>query len=424
VDLTQKFFKEPVAGLLKDGNKVATIKPATGRGLVGYFNDTIYPAGGFTQVAEAGSYAASQTESEQQPNITLRLYGLTVGYNEHALTALEQGGRKLVMSSVKKKLRQAVEHTQRRMTRLLLGRGDGMVARVTTGATATSFVSSIPIHCVIGDLISANPGAGAGDERGLGGSDSISSVRITDIDYITNTITLASSQTFATDDIVYIANAAHNAGGAGVYPHGIQAMCDNGDSDNSWQWDADDDTTYDHVDTYLGLTRSTLTQANVSDYNASSTSPDINMFSSMFNAIAYKGADPENLFVLIHPTTYQAYADTLVGTAPRSVKTKLPGGTYSLPMIDGVGQGNIKAIVDPGLPTDKIVMLDASKYYKLTAKGGWNMRSGNLWKQGYDTSGSATTTVASLYNAVFDIWLAVALNLPNTSCVAYAVTTT
>ena len=417
VDLTTKFFKDPLAGLLRDGNKITTLKQG-GRTLTRYFNDTLFPAGGFGVVGQGGDYPTAQPESQTQASIAMQLFAMTVGFEEHALTAMEVGGRDIVMQGVKSKLKASVEHTQRRIGRLVLGRGDGIVGRASAaGSSSTSFTSSIPLLCVPGDIVYANPGAGAGDERDLGGSDSISGIQVTDVNYMTNTLTLASAQTWADDDVLYLTGAANNEAGAGVYLHGIEAMCDNV-SDN-FQYDADDDSTYDHVDTYLGLTRSSVTQANVTEYNASSTSPTISMFGAIYNSIAYKGADPNNLFVLIHPTTYQAYSDTLIGTAPRSVMTKLPGGSYSLPIIDGIGQGQIRCIVDPGIPTDKIIMLDASKYYKLTAPGGWNKRSGNLWKQEMGTNAPNST-----YTALFDIWLQVALNLPFTSCVAYDVTTT
>jgi len=416
VDLTTKFHKEPIAGLLKDGNKVTTLKQG-GRTLTRYFNDTLYPAGGFGVVSQGGDYPTAQPESQTQASIAMQLYALTVGFEEHALKAMEVGGRAVVMQGVKSKLKQSVEHTQRRITRLLLGRGDGFCARANAAATSTSFVSSIPVTCVQGDLIYADADDTAGDARDLTGATEIDGVRVEDVDYMTNTITLASSQTWTDDAIMYIAGAANNAGGAGIYPHGIQAMCDNV-ADN-FQWDADDNAAMDHVDTYLGLARASVSKANVSEYDANSTSPSIGMFSAIFNTVAYKGLNPNEAYILIHPTTYQAYADTLVGTAPRSVRTKLPGGTYSLPIIDGVGQGQLKCIVDPGIPTDKIVLLDASSYYKLTAPGGWNKRSGNLWKQEMGDNAPNST-----YTAIFDIWLQVALNLPYTSCVAYDVTTT
>ena len=417
VDLTSKFFKDPLAGLLRDGNKITTLKQG-GRGLTRYFNDTLFPGGGFGVVSAGGDYPTAQQGSQTQASIAMSLLAMTVGFEEHALTAMEVGGRDVVMQGVKSKLRASVEHTQRRIGRLLLGRGDGFVGRASEAGTgSTSFTSSIPLLCVAGDIVYADADDGAGDARDLTGATEIDGIQVTDVDYMTNTVTLASAQTWTDNAILYIAGAANNASGAGVYPHGIQAMCDNV-ADN-FQHDDDDNAAMDHVDTYLGLARSSVTQANVTEYNASSTSPTISMFSAMFNSIGYKGADHNKLFVLIHPTTYQAYSDTLIGTAPRSVMTKLPGGTYSLPIIDGIGQGQIKAIVDPGIPTDKIIMLDASKFYKLTAPGGWNKRSGNLWKQEMGTSAPNST-----YTALFDIWLQVALNLPFTSCLAYDVTTT
>ena len=54
VDLTTKFYKEPIAGLLKDGNKVTTLKQG-GRTLTRYFNDTLYRQAGSTLSLKAAT---------------------------------------------------------------------------------------------------------------------------------------------------------------------------------------------------------------------------------------------------------------------------------------------------------------------------------------------------------------------------------
>jgi len=238
VDLTQKFFAEPIAGLMRDGNDVTTLK-TTGRGLVRYFNDTVYPSGGFGQVSAGGDYAPAQAESEIQPYIAMQLYAMTISYQEHVIATLDAGDRSTVMEGLRGKMKNAVDHTQRRISRHLLMRGDGIVARASAaGNSATEVTSSIPLGLVIGDYVYAKADT-AGNGRGLAGSAEVTGVRVTGVDYIAGTFTIDTASTWTINAVWYVWNAAHNAGGAGVYLHGVQAIFDDA---NVIKYDATDDT--------------------------------------------------------------------------------------------------------------------------------------------------------------------------------------
>lgn len=418
VDLTQKCWKEPLGAFLKDGNKITTLKGG-GRALTRYFNDQLYPAGGFGQVPSGGDYHLSRPESETQASIAMQLFAMTVSYTEHGLKALELGGREMVLQDLDTKLRNAVDHTQRRMSRQLMSRGDGVVARASGTHTATTTVtSSIPLRLVIGDYVYAKT-ADSNNERGLGGTTECSGTRVTSVNYSAGTFLTEDAVTCTDDAVFYIVNAATNYAGAGVYIHGLEMMLDN--TTDNWQWDDDDSDTYDHRTAYLGLTAASVAQANCQEYNASSSSPDINMFGAMYDIAGSYGADPSKLVLILNPASWRAYSETYLGNVPRKVKLDLPGGTYSVPVIDGVGQDSIPVIVDWGIATSKMAMLDTSKFYKLTAPGGWNKRTGNLWQR--NAAETAGNPGASAYSAFFDIWMQVALNLPYTSVVAYGVTT-
>jgi len=111
----------------------------------------------------------------------------------------------------------------------------------------------------------------------------------------------------------------------------------------------------------------------------------------------------------------------VVGFAVPSETITLPGGSYDLPYVTGLGQGKLMAVVDFSMPTDKFIVMDKSKYFKLTAPGGWNKRTGSIWNRGATV---ASGGMGSVFTAGFDIWMQVADNTPQTSVVAYGVTTT
>jgi hypothetical protein len=417
-DLTTKFFKEPIAGMFRDGNGITTLEGG-GRGLIRYFNDLLYPGGGFGQVPSGGDYPAAQAESEIQPYQRLYHYAMTIGYTEEALKALESTPRGKVLQQLQSKLRGAVEHHQRRIARSCMGRGDGVVARASGAhSSVTSFTSSIPLRLVIGDIVYAKVDtAGAG--RGIGGTTEIDGIRVTSVNPVDKTFTLASAQTCTDNAVFYLLNAAHNAGGAGVYPQGVEAMYDDAANDNT-QWDADDSATYDHVDTYLAQTRSSVGQANCIVYNMAD-SPNLSNIGAMVARALAVGASPEDLFLLCNDTVYQTLADTIVGFAPRLIPVKLPGGTYKIPVLDRSGQAEIKVICDWGMPDDHIVLIDGSRVYRLTCPGGWNKRTGSMWKQ---NAAASSGPFAAAVTAAFDSWFGLACNLPDTSVLAYGVTTT
>ncbi|MFB0545744.1 MAG: hypothetical protein ACETWB_02430 [Anaerolineae bacterium] len=416
-DLTTKVFLDKLMALARDGKGIATIKEH-GRALTAYFNIMLYPGGGKGLVAESGTYPTDQQESETQASVALKMFAMTLGYTEHALKAMESDPSKMKVST-NVKIKAAVEGMQRWMADQFAGRGDGTIGRTAAaGAPGTEITLDGPVLCSPGDIIYSNPTraiATAGGESGK-----IEGARVLDVKYDEQKIAIA-SDTWDDADVIHFYGAAENAGGDTNWVQGIQAAYDNV-ADN-FQYDADDDATYDHVDTYLGLTRSTTTKANCQEYSVGDY-PTLAAVQRMFSRCLAHGANPRDLVSLWNPLTYEKFCEGIQGYTPKSVNLKLPGNNFSVPVISAVGP-NLPVLDSYRIPRDKILVVDKSKIYRLTAPGGWNKRAGTFWKQVQVSAASGSdAAMKAEYRALFDVWYQLAVVLPDTACVGYGVTTT
>lgn len=416
VDLTTHTFYSPLMALARDGKGIANIKKH-GRGLTAYFNIGLYPAGSFGPVSESGTYPATTAESETQASLALRMFAMTLGVTEHALIAMENDPTEIKVG-LNTKLQNSIEHTQRRMADQFAGRGDGTGGRANgAGSSSTTITFDDPPLFQVGDVIYSNPTREIATATGESGK--ITGATITDIDYDAMTATIA-ADTWDDGDVIHLSGATNNTAGGTVWVQGLQAAYDN--VDDSFQWDDEDDATYDHCDTYLGLTRSSTSKANVAYVNIGGY-PTLTKVQSLVRKCMARGANPKDLVSLWNPLTYDKYCESIEGYAPESVNLKLPGGTFEVPVI-GHGIANLPVIDDVRIQRDKILVIDKSKLYRLTAPGGWNKRAGQFWIRNTYSSGDAgnVSQVAS-FQALFDIWYNLACVLPDTSCVGYGVST-
>jgi len=135
------------------------------------------------------------------------------------------------------------------------------------------------------------------------------------------------------------------------------------------------------------------------------------------------GGNPKNMVSLWNPLTYEKYCESIEGYAPRSTVLKLPGGNFEVPVITkGITQ--LPCIISHRIHDNKIMVVDKSKMYRLSAPGGWNKRDGRMWKQVIDSTSSTAANAKAEYQAFFDVWYQLAVMAPNTSTVGYGVTTT
>jgi hypothetical protein len=414
-DLT--VFQHPsiLMAMAKDGKKIATLRRGVGRALTAYFNIMLRPPGSFGTVASGGSatYPATVAESETQASTILKMFAMTLGYTEHALVALD-GDPSAIKVDVNMKINRAVEHVQRKMVDQFVGRGDGTVGRANgagSGATVITF-DDCPL-CQVGDVIYSNPDRGIATPGGESGK--IEGATVTDVQYDERKVTIA-SDTWDDGDVIHLSGAAENSGGATDWVQGMMAAYDNPSTD-SWSWDEEDTTTYDHCDTYLGLTRSSTTQANCAEYNVNSYLTLAKVQAIVQRSLS-RGARPKDLVLVLNPFSLDKLLESIEGYAARTTRVlKLPGGNFEIPVV-GHGISQVPVVDDYRIPRGKAICMDKSKVYRLTAPGGWNKREGNFWKR----SPTGSTTHYAKFDALFDIWYQLAVVLPNTATVGYGIT--
>jgi len=415
-DYMTRVHKEPLMAIFGDGEKSDAFanRGAGARAMRRYFNIQNYNAGGFGVVSAGGDYPATQQESEQQGYVTCKLHALTVGYTQHTITALSANPEN-VAKSLKDKITQSVKDTKMRTYLLSLGRGDGVVGRGSDDTTVTTLTFDQPPRLIPGDLLYSKQDS-SGDGRNMGGSAVMAGVRVLEVDPDKKTILVTSTAVNA-DDIYYLYGGVSNEAALGVHMNGIEQMFDS--SNDNFQWDPTDDSTYDHCDTYLSKTRGTDPGMNVGEVDVGGNLT-VEKLIEMVEAATAVGADPANLVLLCNRKIYRVLAMNNAGYRPRNIDLVVMGTKYKVQTIDGAGAPDVPILTSSYMPDNLCVLCDKSTLFKVTAPGGWNMQTGNMWKQ---VSG-ASNNFASQYEAHYDIWRENVAVLPRTSVVGYGVTIT
>lgn len=392
----------PIMGLFK---QIPSRKPG-GRGLRHYFNQRIVGRSGFGIVSEGGNYPSPGQETQKQCYVDVSLLVASVEVNRHELQALASREKLTEEESVMEQLEDAAKKEKFRIGRILMMRNDMVVGRADgSGSSASVIYSSIPVNCIAGDKIRAFRDRGYTNDASWG-TDSVQVV-VPDLNpgsdvASANTvgkIVLAANASWQ-DDSVLVLDGVTSPSSA--LPMGLQAHVDSVNV-SGFKYDADDSTTYDHVDTYCGLSRATNSwlNAGVTDAGGSLT---LEVVSQAALSVLTRGAKPSDLVLIMHPLDFINFCGTYSSLQQGTVyeKIHLPGGSYDLPMLNGLGVTRMPVITDPGWVKGKPIIVDKSVFRSILELSGWVPGSKNSYL--HLTPASSGGGYAAKYQAYYEYW--------------------
>jgi hypothetical protein len=381
--------------------KAKNVKPM-GRRLIAYFNSVTRTRGGSGFIAENGDLPGGGVPATQQNYVTAQLGVLTVEYSDHEIQAMEMEPSHANAQKVSKDLMNEVRRERDRIAGLFASRDDGVLARADAAVTTdVKMYSSIPIRAVVGDDVACFPQASStGDERSFDGTDEFSTIYINAIEYdevatdtgYAGSITLSGTESIS--DRAVIRRVGH-ATGTNIY--GLEAHFDTVNDTNFSGYDGDDDSTYDHVDTYAGLARSTYSNLNVGTIYANSANLSYNMLTRAAQRCQTQAgrAVGKRLFALMTPLQYDRFCIAQEGKAPRSENLKISGMDFTLPVLTFGGASRMPVITSPLFNDGNVLVVPSGILYKVFRAVGWYNKAGLMRQTAASGSGYAAKATNS-----------------------------
>lgn len=366
--------ENPVLGLL---NKVTSHKPY-GRTLYMNMPFKITSGGQFGLGAEAGAIPAGLASTSNEGKITpKKLWAMVMDFTHETEIAMG-GGRKKLRTSLEGELSDALETWQKRRVAIFGGqRGDGVLGRVNGATTSsTSITMDEGFTAVPGDTILSYS---ARDTNSTTGNMISTAVAVTKVDHINNKITVASAQTIADEALLAYSSGVVNqteAGSRQQWPMGIPGHVDDVDlSTDNW-YDTGDGTDYDHVDTYMGLARSSVGKLNSISIDADDNAIDEYYLSLPAAAAVDQGAKRKNLVYYMSPKQWRRVIKYFSGLSQMqragNSDITMPGGTMNVPVLYGIGGiGQIPVVCSNYIPDGCILCLSMGDFEQLLITDDW-----------------------------------------------------
>ena len=358
---------------------------AEGRSLKAYFNYTTRLRGTARHVAENGDLPSGGRAATDQANITARLGALEVSYSDHELQAFRGKGSKHTRLTVARDLARNVKLQRERILADWMGRNDGVKGRTGSAeGSSTTLYSSIPIRFCPGDVI-AGYADSSGDARGFAGAEAgngvvyVQSISWDEKDTSSayeGRINLSAASTFANNSILVVAGSVDESGDAAIEPVlGWEAHFDTVNDGNWDGWDADDDVTYDHVDEYAGLTRSSDYLANVQTVFANSNPLTLTYITrgaqKCISAVG-QGNIEGGLCAVMHPLQWDRFLATQEGKVPKDDKVRINGVDFEIPYIAVAGAGRMPVITSYYVKDGTVTIVPKKALYKVWSQVGWD----------------------------------------------------
>jgi hypothetical protein len=373
-------------------NKVTSHKPY-GRTLYMNMPFKITSGGQFGLGAEAGAIPAGLASTSNEGKITpKKLWAMVMDITHEAMIAMS-GGPKKLRTSLEGELGDAIETWRKRKIAMFGGqRGDGVLGRVNGVVTTSSTITlDRPFTVVTGDTILTYANRGTNDTTGNMIS---TAVAVTKVDHINNTITVASDQTIADEAVVtYSSGIVNQETTKQQWPMGIPGHVDDvGLTTNNW-YDTGDAAAYDHVDTYMGLARSSVGKLNSVSINASDAAIDEYYLSLPAAAAIDQGAKRSNLVYYMNPFQWRRIIKYFSGLSQMqragNSNITMPGGTMNVPVLLGIGGiGQIPVVCSNYINDGAILCLSMGDFEQLLITDDWVMMGGERGLLVPDGSGS------------------------------------
>lgn len=321
----------------------------------------------------SGEFPTPLEEQGYRGSTAIRKIGITFGWTPEAEVAAGKGRPGLVQT-VADGIKGGMKRFKQQQVAFWYGRGDGVVFRcegAQTGDISVLNVSSgVPILAVEGDFLTAFKQSGSdGDERGMASTDATSASflghgsharRVTQIDPENNKVYF-DGRVGCSDDAVACIRGTSSTNK--TYPMGLQGHVDDV-SDASFKWDADDNATYDKVDTYMALARSTAAyrKLNALTYNVNGAI-SISALRTISALGCAQGVKPNEQIMIMHPKMFKRIQDLFMGALvlTPSLSVQFPGGKMDLPVMTVGGLVQMPVIVTYRVRDGVIVCLSRNK---------------------------------------------------------------
>jgi hypothetical protein len=394
------------------------------RNMTKYFGMEVLPEGAYGPITESTPTLHSARAGDAiEINMSPVLMAGTLGWSHDQKKQAESADSEHAVLKIGKRMLNFARRIRKVNAKIFLGRGDGVIARANAAASnTTTFAAAAngPFFPTRGMHLKGYKleAGGTNSERLKAQSDTGTSYvgdTITQVKGIrpeaTNpTITLSVAAAWSDDTLLVLAD-----GSTATFPNGIQNHLDAPTGDSSMVWDAEDGTTCDHTDIYLGGTRSAQPDLECQTYDVSAAiSTEV-----VAKAVAIceaQGAEVDDLVMLINPIKQRALQDTFQGGVRYDTKTVhlAAAAVKNVKVLTGEGYGDLKVIPDYGIPRDKFVLLDTKRLKQFRTKIEW-FENGKLYLQPSGSTG---------HNAVWLSYLSLYWNsglfAPLSSLVAYS----
>jgi len=288
-----------------------------------------------------------------------------------------QGGRAGIHTTLAKELAGGMKKFKNSQNRFVFSRGDGVVARVNGVKTTETYIDcDLPIFAIEDDEVRGY------DSRHLDAAGTQSATRrVVDVDHQLGRIYLdAASVGWADEELVGLYNFAFDQSSAEftATPRGMQAWFDNtGDQTAAAIWDTGDESGLRHVQTYIGLDRTTAANRKLLTTFKSAGDEAVSPYWISYGAmhLVAKGIPASELILVMSVKQYARIVELYGGAIGPDVTIKLPGGNALLPVVSAGGTNQLPVLATPYMKDGVICTIRArgktGDFEQVYAKGGW-----------------------------------------------------
>jgi hypothetical protein len=341
-----------------------------GRGLAAYYPMEFDHAGGFGRMDEAGEFPAPKASTNVEGKLPVIKQAISFALTNEALQAMA-GGREQLRTSVDRLVMGGLRTHKAREEYQLFGRGDGAVARIASGATATSvtsFTATTPIRAVEGDQVIWF------ERRGASAFITSTAAYVTSIDHENSTfdVSTSPSNTIASKAICYL-KSTPTAGTIGTdWEYGLEAFFD-AQTGSTVGWDSEDSATKQNVQTYMNLSRSTYSKMRTQIYDpGTSVSLSISLLQVAPAMSFAKGVAESNMIYIMHPKMFRRWMVLFSGAMRIETQdVQLPLGKVRLPVIVGAGLTQVPVIQSYYFPDGFMLLADMTDFIRLDINPEW-----------------------------------------------------
>jgi hypothetical protein len=361
-----------------------------GRSLKANVPIKLTPAGGFSLGSEGSSLPAGVQSTSNEGNVGVKKLFMSLDFTDEQMRAME-GGRERLHTTFEEELNDAMRAFKARQICLFTGgRGDGVVGRVDGSTTTeTTVTCSTPILAVEGDKIES---FSKRDTNTRSGNDISTAIQVVGVNQEAGTIEFDGAAYVDDNHLLALSPEVDQSSTRYKWPMGLMGIVDNPKGlGTTVMYDADDtlDTTNDHVDTLLGLTRANVFKTNCISFDANSAVLD-EYYLALGAALAQgAGAKVSRLVYLMNPKMYRRILKYFAGLMrPQGETIRLPGGNERLPVITTGGAGQMPIIQSYYIPDGVYLCVGMDDFEQFTVPGDWVKQGGSRQLLIPDGSGS------------------------------------